>query len=202
MDGMCNFALQQAIPFSDLLLSIVRQWLQHAPRLSISSPTTLSASSPKGPESSGAVGGGEGGGEAKKAEQKKILVVEDNAMNQIVVSTFLKKAGYPFFPLSLSSSSPLLFLSLLFFVFFLNLVRYSFEFASDGQQGVDMYTSNPFGYQLILMDCQVPPSLPLFLSPLLPPCLLLYFPYSFHYIDARDGWLRGEYKDKRGRGCT
>jgi len=57
---------------------------------------------------------------------QKILVVEDNAMNQIVVSTFLRKAGY------------------------------TFEFASDGQQAVDMYEASPFAYRLILMDCQMP----------------------------------------------
>jgi PAS domain S-box-containing protein len=133
MDGMCNFAIQNNIPFADLLISVVRQWLQHAPRLAISpapspapspSPTTNAPSPQKGGPDVG--GAGAEGAPVKPAEQKKILVVEDNAMNQVVVSTFLKKAGY------------------------------IFEFASDGQQGVDMYVSNPFAYQLILMDCQMP----------------------------------------------
>jgi hypothetical protein len=91
MDGMCNFALQHNIPFGDLLLSVVRQWLQHTPRLSISSAPLSATSSPKGAE-------GEAKAEevaVKQVEHNKILVVEDNAMNQIVVSTFLKKAGYP-----------------------------------------------------------------------------------------------------------
>lgn len=123
MDGICNLSLQHNIPFSDLLLSSLRQWLQHTPRLSSSSST----SSPSSSSSLAASQKRESVGKERGGEEKKrILVVEDNAMNQVVVSTFLKKAGY------------------------------AFEFASDGQQGVDMYTSNPFGYQLILMDCQMP----------------------------------------------
>jgi len=58
--------------------------------------------------------------------QKKLLVVEDNPINQQVVCRFLDKSGY------------------------------SYDIAANGKDAVEMYTSNFSGYALILMDCQMP----------------------------------------------
>ncbi|MFM2599660.1 response regulator [Vibrio fortis] len=72
-------------------------------------------------------------GQAERAENKTlkqcasqvILIVEDNKINQKIAGLHVGKSGY------------------------------TFEFANNGQEAVDMYTVNPH-YAAILMDCMMP----------------------------------------------
>ncbi|WP_299693690.1 response regulator [uncultured Vibrio sp.] len=57
--------------------------------------------------------------------QHKILIVEDNKINQKIAGLHVGKSGY------------------------------EFEFANNGQEGVDMFNANP-NYAAILMDCMMP----------------------------------------------
>lgn len=57
---------------------------------------------------------------------RKILIVEDNPVNQMVVEGLLKHLGL------------------------------TFDTASDGQQGIDLYMKNHCEYCMILMDCEMP----------------------------------------------
>ncbi|OLQ86283.1 hybrid sensor histidine kinase/response regulator [Vibrio panuliri] len=57
---------------------------------------------------------------------KRVLVVEDNAVNRKIAGLHLSNAGV------------------------------DFEVAHDGAEAVQMYTSNPDNYSLILMDCMMP----------------------------------------------
>ncbi len=57
---------------------------------------------------------------------KKLLIAEDNAVNQMVIIGMLKKLGM------------------------------TAELANDGLEVVSMYTSNALAYDLILMDCEMP----------------------------------------------
>lgn len=56
----------------------------------------------------------------------RILIVDDNAVNQKIASLHVSKAGY------------------------------EFDLADDGQQALDMYCAEPDRYALILMDCMMP----------------------------------------------
>jgi len=57
---------------------------------------------------------------------KKLLIAEDNAVNQMVIIGMLKK------------------------------LNISAEVANDGLEVVEIYTKNPLAYDLILMDCEMP----------------------------------------------
>lgn len=57
---------------------------------------------------------------------KRIMLVEDNRINQKVASLLLSKAGF------------------------------EYKIAEDGQIAVDLYKSNPDNFSLILMDCMMP----------------------------------------------
>nr|WP_260261477.1 response regulator [Vibrio intestinalis] len=56
----------------------------------------------------------------------RILIVDDNGVNQKIASLHVSKTGY------------------------------EFDLADDGQQALDMYVANPDRYALILMDCMMP----------------------------------------------
>ncbi|UTT86953.1 response regulator [Vibrio pelagius] len=61
----------------------------------------------------------------KQCASQVILIVEDNKINQKIAGLHVGKSGY------------------------------TFEFANNGQEAVDMYTANP-NYAAILMDCMMP----------------------------------------------
>lgn len=63
---------------------------------------------------------------AAQLKHHKVLVAEDNAVNQMVIKGMLKHLGM------------------------------SFEMAEDGQQSLDMYRDHHADYSLILMDCEMP----------------------------------------------
>jgi len=81
IDGLCNLA--GPTPFQEVLLAVVRHWLQDyekspkkiPPSGDIESPEAIPAVPPPRPS-------------------PKILIVEDNVINQHVVCRFLEKAGY------------------------------------------------------------------------------------------------------------
>jgi CheY-like chemotaxis protein len=63
---------------------------------------------------------------AAMLQNKRVLVAEDNSVNQMVIKGMLKKLGL------------------------------SFEIANDGLEVVDRYLSDDSGFDLILMDCEMP----------------------------------------------
>jgi len=79
MDGLCN--LGGATSYQEVLLAIVRHWLQAFQK------------SPRRSGSDEAVGS-EVPSPQKDLSQPKILIVEDNRINQQVVCKFLEKSGY------------------------------------------------------------------------------------------------------------
>lgn len=94
MDGLCNLALPPPTPFAEHLRSTIHQWLQHTPRLSLSFAASASESTDSTENPDAAAAKAASVKSCEPLSGQKILVVEDNAMNQVVVSTFLKKAGY------------------------------------------------------------------------------------------------------------
>jgi CheY-like chemotaxis protein len=116
MDGLCNIG--GTAPFQEVLMTVVRYWLQSyrksprkSPDLQKEAESAIESPKKQHPQSG-----------------PKILVVEDNIINQQVVCKFLEKAGYT-----------------------------NYEVAGNGKEAVELVLQRGINdYTIILMDCQMP----------------------------------------------
>jgi len=101
MDGLCNLG-SNSTPFQDVLLAVVNHWLQDYRKSPRRSPPELAIAEPSTAEEP----------KEKEAVGQRILVVEDNIINQQVVCKFLEKFGYT-----------------------------NFDTAADGREALDLHSS-------------------------------------------------------------